>query len=135
MDLNFRSHKVQLIAAALGASVATAGLIASYNAYTRLGKRKELNDEVLRSIQSKGSNFNFQKLLLSPNPNAEGPPSSSLSGSFYDEGLIKEQLARNYAFFGEEGMKKIRGGTVVVVGCGGVGSWAAVMLVRSCVQL
>ncbi|EGO01130.1 hypothetical protein SERLA73DRAFT_167269 [Serpula lacrymans var. lacrymans S7.3] len=49
----------------------------------------------------------------------------------YDEELIREQLARNYAFFGEEGMTHIRAGTVVIVGCGGVGSWVAVMLVRS----
>ena len=49
----------------------------------------------------------------------------------YDEELIKEQLARNYVFFGEDGMAKIRNGRVVIVGCGGVGSWAAVMLVRS----
>ncbi|KAJ7227607.1 hypothetical protein B0H12DRAFT_1148917 [Mycena haematopus] len=28
-------------------------------------------------------------------------------------------------------MAKIRAGRVVVVGCGGVGSWAAVMLIRS----
>ncbi|KDQ18385.1 hypothetical protein BOTBODRAFT_28795 [Botryobasidium botryosum FD-172 SS1] len=37
----------------------------------------------------------------------------------------------NYAFFGEEGMEKVRNGSVVIVGCGGVGSWAATMLVRS----
>ncbi|KAG8999614.1 hypothetical protein FRB90_012029 [Tulasnella sp. 427] len=49
----------------------------------------------------------------------------------YDEGLIREQLSRNYSFFGEEAMSKVRKGRVVVVGCGGVGSWAAVMLVRS----
>ena len=51
----------------------------------------------------------------------------------YDEALIKEQLARNYSFFGEEGMAHVRAGSVVIVGCGGVGSWVAVMLVRSCV--
>ncbi|KAJ7496424.1 hypothetical protein FB451DRAFT_1018625, partial [Mycena latifolia] len=34
-------------------------------------------------------------------------------------------------FFGDEAMARIRGSTVVVVGCGGVGSWAAVMLVWS----
>jgi len=49
----------------------------------------------------------------------------------HNEDLIREQLARNYAFFGEEGMQKARRGSVVVVGCGGVGSWAAVMLARS----
>jgi len=55
----------------------------------------------------------------------------TVEGVGYDEGLVREQLARNYAFFGDEGMAKIRSGSVVVVGCGGVGSWAAVMLVRS----
>jgi hypothetical protein len=49
----------------------------------------------------------------------------------YSEVLIREQLARNYVFFGEEGMRKVRRGSVVIVGCGGVGSWAAVMLARS----
>jgi hypothetical protein len=48
-----------------------------------------------------------------------------------NEDLIREQLTRNYAFFGEEGMQKARRGSVVIVGCGGVGSWAAVMLARS----
>jgi hypothetical protein len=49
----------------------------------------------------------------------------------HNEDLIREQLARNYAFFGEEGMRKVRRGSVVIVGCGGVGSWAAVMFARS----
>lgn len=132
---NFRSHQAQLIATALAASAATAGLIASYNAYTRRAKRKDLNDEVLRSIQSNGSNCNIQKLQLSNSEDGLSFPSQSLESSenMYNEELIREQLARNYAFFGEEGMKKVRGGAVVVVGCGGVGSWAAVMLARSCV--
>ncbi|GMM36740.1 tRNA threonylcarbamoyladenosine dehydratase [Saccharomycopsis crataegensis] len=49
----------------------------------------------------------------------------------YDEDLIQEQLARNYAFLGDEGMAKIRDLYVVVVGAGGVGSWVTTMLVRS----
>lgn len=53
----------------------------------------------------------------------------------HNEDLIREQLARNYAFFGEEGMQTARRGSVVVIGCGGVGSWAAVMLARSYVHL
>lgn len=47
------------------------------------------------------------------------------------EELIREQLARNYAFLTEEGMQQVRGQRVVVVGCGGVGSWVVTMLVRS----
>lgn len=41
------------------------------------------------------------------------------------------QLTRNYNFLGEEAMAKVRNSYVVVVGCGGVGSWAALMLLRS----
>lgn len=48
----------------------------------------------------------------------------------FDEDLIQEFLARNYAFFGPQGMQDIRSASVVVVGCGGVGSWAALMLLR-----
>lgn len=49
----------------------------------------------------------------------------------FSEGLIREQLSRNYTYLGEESMEKVRDGYVVVVGCGGVGSWAALMLLRS----
>jgi tRNA A37 threonylcarbamoyladenosine dehydratase len=42
------------------------------------------------------------------------------------------QLTRNYNFLGEEAMVKVREGYVVVVGCGGVGSWCALMLLRRC---
>jgi tRNA threonylcarbamoyladenosine dehydratase len=49
----------------------------------------------------------------------------------YDEELVMEQLARNRSFFGEEGLQRIRKGFVIVVGAGGVGSWAATMLARS----
>ncbi|ETS61436.1 hypothetical protein PaG_04468 [Moesziomyces aphidis] len=49
----------------------------------------------------------------------------------WDESLIREQLSRNYSFLGEEGMSAIRNAFVIVVGAGGVGSWAALMLLRS----
>ncbi len=49
----------------------------------------------------------------------------------WDEDLLREQLARNYTFLGEEGMAKLRRSYVIVVGAGGVGSWAALMLLRS----
>jgi tRNA A37 threonylcarbamoyladenosine dehydratase len=44
---------------------------------------------------------------------------------------VREQLARNYAFLREDGVSRVRAASVVVVGCGGVGSWTAVMLARS----
>ncbi|EPQ27770.1 uncharacterized protein PFL1_04515 [Pseudozyma flocculosa PF-1] len=49
----------------------------------------------------------------------------------WDESLIREQLSRNYSFLGDQGMEHIRNSFVIVVGAGGVGSWAALMLLRS----
>ena len=45
--------------------------------------------------------------------------------------LILEQLARNRVFLKDEGLSKLRGSYIVVVGCGGVGSHAAAALARS----
>lgn len=49
----------------------------------------------------------------------------------YDQDLIDEQLARNIAFLGKDGVEKLRKLNVVIVGLGGVGSYVAVMLARS----
>jgi hypothetical protein len=114
--LHIHSHKTQLILAAITASLATATLITAYSTYTRRANRRALGEEVSKAL-AKAS--------------ADEDLTSDTQNTDYDEGLIREQLARNYAFFGEEAMTKIRKGSVVVVGCGGVGSWAAVMLVRS----
>jgi len=120
--LDFHSHKTQLIVTAVAASLATASLLSAYASYSRRERRKSLNEEILQSIA----------LSEETRSNAPSSPGEVVREDLrYDEDLIKEQLARNYAFFGEEGMSRIRGGNVVVVGCGGVGSSAAVMLVRS----
>ena len=52
----------------------------------------------------------------------------------HDGEIIQEQLSRNYLFFGNEPMDKIRKSFVVIVGLGGVGSHAAVMLARSGIE-
>ena len=58
-------------------------------------------------------------------------PTAMSQDSVEDETLEREQLTRNYSFFGDDKMERIRGAFVVVVGVGGVGSHAAVHLVRS----
>jgi tRNA threonylcarbamoyladenosine dehydratase len=138
--LNFHSHKTQLVLTALAASLTTAGLLSAYSSYNRRARRRNLSHDVLRSIGAHDSDAaaagNFlpalerKKDILSQ---SDGIISIN-GGSSYNDELVREQLARNYAFFGEEGMARVRAGSVVVVGCGGVGSWAAVMLVRSCVN-
>src|SRR6266576_2651016 len=116
--LHIHSHKTQLILAAITASSATATLITAYSTYTRRANRRALGKEVLKALASADEELAY---LTPDTQNTE-----------YDEGLMREQLARNYAFFWEEATTKIRkGSVVVVVGCGGVGSWTAVMLVRS----
>lgn len=53
------------------------------------------------------------------NPNFTNSDNNELINS--EQGLIREQLKRNYEFFGDQGMKKIINSFVVVVGIGGVG--------------
>ena len=145
-----RSHKTQLVFTALAASALTAAAITSYNSYTRQQKRNELNRQVLTSVSTHSSSEHRgsdgvgrkKRGVSPPRPeqiylnggvdygSREGWDENGVSAS-YDENLVREQLARNYAFFGEEGMEKVRGASVAVIGCGGVGSWAAVMLARS----
>lgn len=146
LNVDFHSHRTQLILTALGASVATASILSAYQQHTRARKRRELDAEIRRSLaqskpepDAKGKQKEIppfdtpveQDIVLGVDLNSSNTNDSELG---YDEELVREQLARNYAFFGDEGMSQIRKGTVVVVGCGGVGSWAAVMLVRSYVR-
>ncbi|KAF9238916.1 hypothetical protein BU15DRAFT_88168 [Melanogaster broomeanus] len=130
--LSSQSHRTQLVITALSACLITSTLFAAYNAYDRRERRRNLNDDILRSIAT------HKEAPESVLPMADEAPAEDSETYIradriggYDEDLIKEQLARNYAFFGDEGMARVRAGSVVVVGCGGVGSWAAVMLVRS----
>lgn len=48
--------------------------------------------------------------------------------------IRQEQLSRHELYFGQEGMRQIRSSRVVVVGLGGVGSHAAIMLARGGVE-
>lgn len=131
MNLDLQSHRTQLVLTALAASAATAGVFSAYQQHVRRQKRRELNDDVLRSIALKDAKGTLEATLTEDDiPGKRGYELPALTGD-YSEELIREQLARNYAFFGDEGMDKIRRSKVVVVGCGGVGSYAAMMLVRS----
>lgn len=133
MNLSSQSHRAQLVLTAVSACVITSTLFAAYNAYHRRERRRDLNEDVLRSITThEKHSARGLPMITDEGPTEETYIRPNYIGG-YDEALIKEQLARNYSFFGEEGMAHVRAGSVVIVGCGGVGSWVAVMLVRSCV--
>jgi tRNA threonylcarbamoyladenosine dehydratase len=126
------SHKAQLLATAAAASLATAGLISAYNTFSRRKRRSKLDEDVLRSLKA----HDARELRLPPELSSAEPSAFQASSSVsppaygYDEALIREQLARNYVFFGEEAMEKIRDSSVAIIGCGGVGSAVAVMCAR-----
>lgn len=63
--------------------------------------------------------------------NSQWEDSQDEAGAHFDDSLIREFLARNYAFLGEEGCQKVRNSFVIIVGLGGVGSTCAAMLARS----
>ena len=136
MSFDLQSHRTQLVLTALAASALTATAFAGYQQYTRQQRRQHLAEEIARSLADssrKGKQTavhhdgddEHPEIHINGASGSQGPPLE------YDEELVREQLARNYAFFGDEGMARIRKSSVVIVGCGGVGSWAAVMLARS----
>ena len=143
LPVDLHSHRTQLVLTALGAAAVGASAVTAYNTYTRRRKRHSLNQDVKRSLELQTSFASSAASASLPRNEKDKRRAEEIEeaeereieigGYEYDEELVKEQLARNNAFFGEESMKKVRGGSVVIVGCGGVGSWAAVMLCRSCV--
>ncbi|TFK52933.1 ubiquitin-protein ligase molybdopterin-converting factor [Heliocybe sulcata] len=133
--IDFSSHRIHLVLTALTTSLVTASLFTAYDSYRRQRARRLLDEDVRRSLATHEPKEDISSKVsrrASPEPGRRENDWAALDGSAsYDDELVREQLARNYAFFGEEGMAKVRGGSVVIVGCGGVGSWAAVMLARS----
>lgn len=126
MSFSLRSEPIRIIAAAVGASLATYIALELYRTSTLKKRRKDLGDQINRNVYKNGSPDQHSLAHLETFADRQLPEA-------YDPSLIREQLTRNYSFFGEEGMERVRNGSVAIVGCGGVGSWAAVMLLRSCV--
>lgn len=115
-----KASATHLALTAIVASAISIGALLTYQNVSRRHQRRLLDAEIKKHIGTSSSDKNID------------PPANSSEIQYEpNESIIREQLARNYAFFGEEGMACIRGSRVAVIGCGGVGSWASVMLVRS----
>ncbi|KAJ4298758.1 hypothetical protein N0V88_003790 [Collariella sp. IMI 366227] len=126
--------KLHLAATAVASAAIAATAILSY-------QRLQQGDRVTRlkqSIPQSASSGNDAEPALQsvtpigpiPRPDKEDEHNQALAhraqnGDFDDE-LILEQLARN-----REGLAKLRGAVVIIVGCGGVGSHACAALARS----
>lgn len=109
---------LQYTCTAAAASVLTASAVFGYQACQRRHKSTALKNQLLSE--------DFQHVKLTSVGTIQQQKSTD-----HDESLIQEQLARNIAFLGVDGMKRVRESFVVVVGAGNVGSWAALMLLRS----
>lgn len=130
MSLPDLSKGQSLILTALAAALGTTTLILSFQALRREALTERLKRQVGEDVEEweksrEGSG------LSSPDEKVERIVRKEKNwGKDFDEGLIREQLTRNYNFLGEEPMGLVRKAYVVIVGCGGVGSWCAVMLLR-----
>ncbi|KAG1473024.1 hypothetical protein G6F56_001189 [Rhizopus delemar] len=113
--LNQHQHGARLALTAISASALTAIAVLGYQNISR--RRLTYKDEHTRRpsiISVINENYDEKKPM--------------------DESLVLEFLARNAAFLGDEGVAKVRKSFVVILGSGAVGSYAALMLVRSGIQ-
>ncbi|KAF8977947.1 hypothetical protein CPC16_011117 [Podila verticillata] len=133
--MNSQSTKMTLVAVA--ASFTTAAVLLGYQGSQRKRRVKQLKDDLRSSIPPPPTNFDqlHNNNMGVPSQQQQVPKQTQSpqdnSVPQFDEELVREQLARNIAFLGEEGVEKLRNSFVVIVGAGGVGSWAASMLIRS----
>lgn len=135
------NETTKLVGVAVAASFATFAAVEVYRSSQNKKRRLDLKRQATADVYGPEPSPVIAKASLRPDPEDSEEAARVVdameglyrmpSDAHYDESLIREQLSRNYSFFGEEAMEKVRKGRVVVVGCGGVGSWAAVMLVRS----
>lgn len=126
----FEKHpnSLQLTLTAVAASALTATSIISYQSSQRRSRAKSLKDELKEAEER-------PIIDLTPLGTVnQGFSHHTLPPAIFDDKLIQEQLSKNTALLGEEGTRKVRDSFVVVVGAGGVGSWAALMLMRSGVK-
>jgi hypothetical protein len=143
LDTQLRSPSGKVALVALASTVLTTGAILSAQAVRRRTRRLHLRDQVEELLHEEEEEGEEEEMVDFTRPAAsrksshggkKGKGAGGKARKKTNEVIIRESLARNYVFFGEEGMEKIRSSYVIVVGLGGVGSAAATMLVRSGVR-
>lgn len=86
--------------------------------------QQQRRDRKLQQQQQQQQNGYHGSTTPDSRDSVGGTNTDQSSSRIYDEEIIREQLARNIAFLGEEAVQKIRDSFVIVVGIGGVGSAA-----------
>jgi hypothetical protein len=136
-----QSSKMAIVAAL--ASISTAAMLLGYQGAQRKQRVRRLKDMTpppadIRHASLDDSDIIAKNSLIGSvgsDTASTGTQQQSLQEDEnpfpFDEELIQEQLARNIAFLGEDGVQKLRRSFVIIVGAGGVGSWAASMLIKS----
>ncbi|KAI9188350.1 hypothetical protein H9P43_002741 [Blastocladiella emersonii ATCC 22665] len=120
MDIPKLTPRQLVAGTALLSSAATAAVMLATTAHRRQRRRARL-----RSALEDEWDAHASDVARTATASAVATPIA------IDESLVREQLARHYAFLGDAGMAKVRRARVVVVGVGGVGSHAAHMLARA----
>ena len=121
-------HRAEHLLTAAVTALVTYSLLSLYRSRSRRNRRADLADQVNRALTSGAPEIRIEP---SPSPSPPIPNTELKPEPEYAGELVREQLARNYAFLREDGVSRVRASSVVIVGCGGVGSWTAVMLARS----
>lgn len=131
------SHHFHLAVTAVASGAVAVGVVLGYQKFrrrSRIRHLKEEADELSQELEaSKLTEWGAASDFFAPTD--EDRRSAALAfrarQGDYDDELILEQLARNRVFLTDEGLEKLRNSFVIVVGCGGVGSHAAVAVARS----
>ncbi|KAG0210912.1 hypothetical protein BGX28_008749 [Mortierella sp. GBA30] len=128
-----QSTKMALVAVA--ASVTTAAVLFGYQGSLRKHRNKHLKHDDRRRPSHSVAPSNVERTPSGQHDHhieSKSPQQQQSEDKIeFDEELVLEQLARNIAFLGEDGVQKLRDSFVIVVGAGSIGSWAASMLIKS----
>ncbi|GAA6015712.1 hypothetical protein JCM10207_008771 [Rhodosporidiobolus poonsookiae] len=142
---SLRTPTGQLLVVAAASTAFTAGSILAAQSLRRATRRRRLKSTVEETLEDELDDgedelMDFTRPVGSRRSSLAGVSKKAARAAEGRKGagkkktsevIVREALARNYAFFGDEKMDAVRDKFVVVVGLGGVGSAAAVMLVRS----
>ncbi|KAI1337148.1 ubiquitin-protein ligase molybdopterin-converting factor [Xylariaceae sp. FL0016] len=129
------NSRVQLAATAIASGAVVASAILGYQKLRESERVHELKDSIPPSLENGEAARRLNSFGGASKADKEDLRNELLArraqAGDYDDELILEQLARNRVFLTPEGLDKLRGAFVVVVGCGGVGSHCAAALARS----